>query len=303
MRWLAATVSIGLAACSVYDDTLLRAGSTPDATLVRPPMSGTLAQANAGNAAPNLSTPPASLAADGGNAACVKSAPPDYCAQLPALTHPAQIDGAVECGLTLLPITPAGFRGSSDAPNQSASYAAAWSPQGLYVYVEVHGSEVAPHPPDQPIFCGDAVELFVDSDANYDDTGAYKANGTMQFVVAAPTAGASGTMDAQRFVQGKPQGAWVTPALRVSALADGYSVEALIGAADLGLWNWSPMTQLGFSIGLDLAAAPGGAGPSPSGCAEQAGQFFLRVTDPHGACDGGPWCDARAFCTAQLLAE
>jgi hypothetical protein len=246
---LAATVSIGLAACSVYDDTLLRAGSTPDATLVRPPMSGAMAQASAGRAASSVTTPPGAVAADGGSAPCVKSAALDYCAQLPALTHPPQIDGIVECGLTLAPVKPVGVRGLTDAPNQSASYAAAWSPQGLYVYVEVHGSAAAPHPPDQPIFCGDAVELFVDSDAKFDDTGAYKTNGTMQFVVAAPAPGAAGAMDAQRFVQGKPQGAWVTPALRVSARSDGYSVEALIGGADLGLWQWSPMTQLGFSIG------------------------------------------------------
>jgi hypothetical protein len=302
MRRLLAAIWIGLSACSVYDDSLLRAGSTPDAALVRPPpAAGATAQASAGSAAPGLATSAGSLAADGGNTTCVKNAPSDYCAALPALTHPPQIDGALECGLTLAPVPPAGWRGPSDAPGESASYAAAWSPQGLYVYVEVHGGS-APHTAEQPIFCGDAVELFVDSDAQWNDDGSYDPSGTMQFVIAAPAIGAAApAMDAQRFVQGKPQGAWVTPALRVSALADGYSVEALIGGADLGLWQWSPATQLGFSIGLDLAPAAGAAGPSPSGCAEQAGQFFLRVTDPHADCDGGPWCDTHAFCSAQLL--
>ena len=299
MRWLPAVVWIGLGACSVYDDGLLRAGSTPDATLMRPaPAANVVMPELAGSPALAADGGSPAPAADGGSPACVNAAQLDYCAALPGLTHAPAIDGALECGLTLLPVTPVGFKGPGDAPDKRASYAAAWSSTGLYVYVEVHGGPPAPHAPEQPIFCGDAVEVFVDSDATWNDDGTYDATGTMQFVIAAPGAA---TMDAQRFLQGKPQGAWVTPALRVSALADGYSVETLIGAADLGLWQWTPEMQLGFSIGLDLAAVPGAAGPSTSGCAEQAGQFFLHVAEPHGDCDGAPWCDARAFCDAQLL--
>ena len=51
------------------------------------------------------------------------------------------------------------------------------------LYVEVHGDAITPHSAEQPIFCGDAIELYVDADARNDDAGSYDPTGTMQFVI------------------------------------------------------------------------------------------------------------------------
>jgi hypothetical protein len=308
MHWMFAAALVWFVGCSVYDDGLLRPGAIAssatraEAGPAVPSMPTSGAPAGSGAAPGNPGEPrdagATQPAADGGES-CVLRAPPDYCAQLPALPHPPTIDGLLECGLSLSPMQPLGWKGTNPAPAKQASYAAAWHRDGLYVYVEVHGEPIVPHPASEPLFCGDAVEIYVDADAQSDDAGAYDAMGTMQFVVAAPAATApEPTMEAWRFIQGKPQGAWISKALRVTALPDGYSVETFIGAADVGLWEWSPKDQLGFSIAIDVGDAPA---PTRSGCIAQSGQFFLRLGDPRGACPGEPWCDASAFCDAELL--
>jgi hypothetical protein len=129
-----------------------------------------------------------------------------------------------------------------------------------------------------------------------DDADAGYAAGTMQFVVAAPAA-ADAPIDAWRFVHGDPQGAWVSPNLHTTLRPDGYSVEALITAADIGLWHWSPIGQLAFNLAIDVSGAE--ADPALR-CGRQLGQFFLRVGQPEGSCRGEPWCDVRAFCEAAL---
>jgi len=291
MRWMFAVFAIWFGGCSVYDEDLL-SQSPQRITTVRPTEPGAEATFPAPTDAGTKDT-----SGDATAQTCVLAAPPNYCAALPSLPQPPLIDGSLECGLTLSPIPPLGWTGAGAEPDKSASYAAAWHRDGLYVYVEVHGGAIRPHPPEQPIFCGDAVELYVDSDAETDDAGMYDSSGTMQFVVAAPSATAP--MDAFRFIQGAPQGGWISQLLRVTPLADGYSVEALITGADLGLWEWHPNAQLGFSIVIDVAGTDGP--PSREGCTAQSGQFFLRLGEPHGSCPGQPWCDARAFCDAQLL--
>jgi hypothetical protein len=235
-------------------------------------------------------------AADGGVMQCVVDTVSSYCTALPALLGAPVIDGELECGLRLLPLGPEGWTGSG-TPSKRASYAAAWHSDGLYLYVEVRGDAIRPHPTGQPIYCGDAVELFVDADANLDDGGAFDANGTMQLVIAAP-ASESGDIDAMRFIQGAPQGAWFSKSLRTRRLPneEGYSVEALIAAPDLNLWQWTPSMRIGFSLGIDVAAVGAAAGS----CSGRAGVFYLRVVEPDPGCAGEPWCDVRAFCRPGL---
>ncbi len=294
MRWMFAVFALCVGGCSVYDEDLLSQSPQRITTARAPDEAGSAAATMAlPTDAGTVDTSPDARAAQ----TCVLHAPGDYCAALPSLPEPPRIDGTLECGLTLSPIQPLGWSGAGAEPDKTASYAAAWHRDGLYVYVEVHGGATRPHPPGQPIFCGDAVELYVDADAETDDAGTYDSSGTMQFVVAAPSATAP--MDAFRFIQGAPQGAWISPSLRVTPLADGFSVEALITGADIGLWEWHPNMQLGFSIVIDVAGSTGL--PTREGCTEQSGQFFLRLGAPHGSCPGEPWCDARAFCQAQLL--
>lgn len=274
--------------CSAYDEGLLTGAR------------GKLAAAGGAAEAPRVpgesQVPVAMPAADGGMVRCVADAGEDYCGALPALPGLPLIDGRLECGLHLSPMATLGWHGSTELPSKRASYAAAWRDDGLYLYVEVHGDAITPHPTEEPIFCGDAIELYVDADARNDDSGSYDATGTMQFVIAAP-AGEGAAIEAAKFIQGVTQGPWISRALRTTRLPDGYSVEAFIGAADIGLWEWTPSARVGFSVGVDIS---GPGGPAANGCTNRAGQLFLRVSEPRGQCLGEPWCDAGAFCHAEL---
>jgi hypothetical protein len=290
MRSLVVLTLFGLFGCSVYDEALVSPADRASLQVERRGVAGSVSQPAAIDSAGHS-------AADGGSA-CAASPALDYCTQLPHLPAAPAIDGALECGLTLSPMPPTGWKDPDAPADKRASYAAAWHRDGLYVYVEVHGTPIVPHPASEPIFCGDAVELYVDSDAETDDAGTYDDMGTMQFVIAAPSGAPA--PDAWRFKQGESRGAWITKALQVSPAADGYSVEAFITAADVGLWQWNPTGRVGFSLAIDIASERANL-PTREGCASKAGQFFLRLGDPHTSCPGEPWCDAKAFCSAALL--
>jgi Carbohydrate family 9 binding domain-like len=290
MHVLVALASLALLGCSVYDDSLVRPSEQVSSRVAWPGVAGSASLRSATDSA-------ARPAADGGMSCAIVPAL-DYCARLPKLHAAPTIDGTLECGLTLSALPPTGWKDLEASPEKRASYAVAWHRDGLYVYVEVHGAPVAAHAAGEPIFCGDAVEVYVDSDAETDDAGTYDAMGTMQFVVAAPT-GAQGP-DAWRFSQGESQGAWISKSLAVTSTPDGYSVEAFITAADLGLWQWNPTDRLGFSVAIDVASERTTL-PIREGCGSKSGQFFLRLGEARATCPGEPWCDAKAFCSAALL--
>lgn len=214
------------------------------------------------------------------------------CELLPRLPAAPVLDGAPECALVLHTLA----QGERAAPAARAvRYAAAFTDTGLYLYVAVSGLPVQPHAADQPLFCGDAVELFVDADGVLDAHGAYESSGTMQFVVGAPVAG--GGIEAGKFMQGKPFGPWVSKGLWAAATPDGYAVEALISASDLGMWDWQPTGQLGFDLAVDFA----GSGASvESVCATARTQLLLKVANEAPPCAGQPWCDTRSFCVPRL---
>lgn len=81
-------------------------------------------------------------------------------------------------------------------------------------------------------------------------------------------------------------------------VADGYVVEALITATDLGLATWTPTVaaSLGFDLGVDFGA-PG----ADSSCMNLGGALVLRSLPmvPDGGC-GRPDCTPTAFCTPRL---
>jgi hypothetical protein len=276
-------------ACSVFDERLLE--NHVDASVMATRLVPTALDAGA--------LPPAHVEQAGAAAmtsvACVQSTGEDFCSNLPKLPGAPKIDGVLECGLALRPVEPLGWNGAGPPPSKLASYAAAWRPEGLYLYVHVSEQPLAPHPGDQPLFCGDAVELYVDAQQADDDAGTY-GMGAMQFVIAAPTP--SSMMEAARFSNGVPQGAWISSNFHTISTPDGYSVEALITAADVGLWQWTPNARIRFSIAIDIAGAPGDA---KLRCGLQAGQYFLKVSGATAGCKGEPWCDVRAFCSAGLL--
>jgi hypothetical protein len=275
---LGAALLLGISACSVYDDALLEsratagqaigAGQASASGAVTGGASGSLSGA-AGGGATDAAAGGGSGSPDGGTRAqaCVEHSGRDYCSLLPEIPAAPVIDGEIECGLEPIPLAPIAWNGSQPLPSVQAHYAAGWRADGLYVYVAVTGAPIHPHPAAEPIYCGDAVEIYVDGHGDDADAGAYEGAGAMQFVIAAPDA------------------------------VDGYAIEALITGPDIGLWEWAPKQQLSFGLAVDVSAPADSAGLR---CGLQLGQFFLRVAAPSGACSGEPWCDVRAFCDAAL---
>jgi hypothetical protein len=240
-------------------------------------------------------------------AECSPPAIDDHCARIGALSTPPVIDGTVDCGARLLELTPTGWNGAQAMPAHRTLLAAAARPDGLYVYIEVHGGvPPRPHPAGSYIDCGDAVEIYIDADGVIDTLGAYSKPGTMQFIVAAPSPAAPTTIEAMRFVGGETQGAWLSQQVRTALLPDGYAVEAFITASDLELTAWAPGSRIGLDIAVDVAAdAP--VVPSEPMCEMRLGQYFMRMggddEDDAGICHGKPWCDTRAFCTPEIAAR
>jgi hypothetical protein len=230
--------------------------------------------------------------------ACTRTDAEDYCAALPALSKVPVIDGELDCGPALVTLEGVGWTGPESSPvNHKTSFAAAWREDGLYVYVQVRGQVPVPHPADQPIFCGDGIELYIDADGDVDKAGNYNKSGAVQLVVSAPSTQEGLTLDAERFLNGISQGVWLSNGIKTVMSSDGYDLEAFITAGDLGLGEWPSSGRVGFDIAINLGGDSNGADPN---CGSRLGQYFLRVTSPSKACSGAPWCDTRAFCIAQL---
>src|SRR5207248_4373842 len=123
------------------------------------------------------------------------------------------------------------------------------------------------------IYCGDAVEVFVDSDAMYSNPPNYDTTGTAQLVASAPATASDAAMigneyQQQAVVSGPWQGefgTWPTPT--------GYVLEAFMQAPALYLPTWS--LAAGQRIGLDAAIDVSGM---PIECGTRAGQYFVHVT-------------------------
>ena len=237
-------------------------------------------------------------ASDPDGAACVGASTNDYCAALPQLLAPPLIDGALDCGPPLLPLEPTAWNGAAPIPTgHTAQLALGYRHDGLYAYLEVRGQTPVPHPSGSAIYCGDAIELYVDADGAIASDGAYDQPGTMQLIFAAPASELAPNPHAERFVAGASQGVWTSSEHRIAWLADGYAVEAFITAADLGLTSWMPATALGLDVVIDVSGPEG----AELRCGRQLGQYFLRVSSlTPSDCNGEPWCDARAFCTPSL---
>jgi hypothetical protein len=229
---------------------------------------------------------------------CVQADVEDYCTQLPTLSQAPVIDGELDCGPPLMVLEPVGWNSAEPIPaNQVTRFAAASRPDGLYFYVEVRGNSPVPHQNGQPVYCGDAIELYVDADGTVDENGNYDQPGAVQLVVAAPSAQEDRSLDAERFENGVSQGIWISKSVKTVILSDGYGLEAFLVAADLGLWDWPSSDRIGFDIGINIAGDSTGAAP---GCGLRLGQYYLRVSSTTDPCGGAPWCDTRSFCISEL---
>ena len=227
----------------------------------------------------------------------------DYCVELPSLPDPPVIDGLLECGVLLKPVTPIGWTGGVTPPDATAEYAVAWRADGVYFFVRVHDATLVPAGPSQRTWEGDAVELFVDDDGTYRSPPAYDVPGSRQLIVAAPENAITPETRGELWAFGNNGSfeKWGSNEFGAYPVSDGYVVEAFVRAPDLNL----PSIALaaGAHIGMDLSidvSYPSPQSPDAAEPGNRLGQYFLQV----GETDAGtllPPFDVRAFCRPVLV--
>jgi hypothetical protein len=247
----------------------------------------------------------APVAADSPALADAPCAPPptDPCVELAPLASAPSIDGVLEPCLAMRDVAPVGWTDVASIPAGIAVRAAfAWRPDGLYAYVEVDDpSRYAPTPPDDA-YCGDAIEIYVDADATYARESEYDDPGTVQLIVAAPAASEVSSTFGQRWVLRGATTVWPATRFAMVARPDGYALETLISASDIGIASWSlaPGARIGLDLALDVSTPDGSLVTDPIDCGTRLGQFFLRTVPRRGVDCGEPYCDTRAFCSPVL---
>jgi hypothetical protein len=232
-------------------------------------------------------------------AACdADAAAANPCATVVPLAGPPVIDGVLECGLALSPID-LNWRGTEPPPvGITASAVAAWRPDGLYVFFSVHKPDRNPAPTSQPIWCGDAAEILVDSDGHFNAPPNYDDPGTRQFILAVPPDDHTSVSQAEIYLSTNFLAAWRSTQYRSYPQPYGYDVEAFVVASDLGLATWSLAS--GANVGLDLTIDVGLA--TPDSDASECGGYLRGQFNMHvgGSGCGHPSCDVGAFCTPVL---
>jgi hypothetical protein len=236
---------------------------------------------------------------------CTPRPASDYCTQLPALAQPPHLDGILDCGPALIDLPAAGWNSTASLPTDNhARYAVAWRPDGLYFYVEVDDALVSPAlASDVDPWCGDGVELYVDSDGTYVSAPDYDYPGAIQLLATAPPpdAGTALAVDARYHTRSELRvGDW-TATRHVTVLrAGGYALEAFVAAADLDLSLWQLVS--GGTVGLDIAINVSVTDPSQKvACGSSLGQYYLRLSRlPCNSDNCRPYSNAAAFCTARL---
>jgi hypothetical protein len=241
--------------------------------------------------------------ADDASLAPVLPPPGDFCEAVHPLAAPPLIDGVLEPGLSLRTISKAHWVGLRAPPaDQEAAYAVAYRPDGVYVFVAVTDSTRLPALPADYEFCGDAVEIYLDSDGAFPMAPSYDVPGTVQFVAAAPVDAVTPAMRASRWNNVTfLLGSWTSSEFGTFPSATGYSFEAIFRAADLGLVSWtlSPGDSIGLSVAIDVAVQPNEPGAV---CGDRLDQYFNRIDTTSGlACGVGAYCSTYAFCSAGLL--
>ncbi|MBN2193440.1 MAG: hypothetical protein JW751_11545 [Polyangiaceae bacterium] len=227
----------------------------------------------------------------------------DYCRELPALVAAPTIDGVLDGGFPLLPVIPVGWSGKTALREGIAmSYAAAWRPDGVYLFISVNDPERNPAREDDPVWMGDAVEIYVDSNGVYPPANAWDDPGARQFVIGAPEDDATPSARGEHYIVNETGVEWESTEFVALPTPTGFAVEVFIVALDLGLADWS--LSAGDAVGIDL----GHDVSFPIGVTGWAGnrdsQYFLRLLDPRTYTgDDFPFFNENAFCTAVLLPE
>jgi hypothetical protein len=280
------------------------AGGAPDAQ----GDGGLDASAESGDATDAPATPDT-----GADSSCsMTSAVVDYCTELPPLPAAPVIDGVLDCGPALVSFTAVGWRGAVPLfpAGNSASVAAAWRPDGIYVFMAVTTPAAFPADPTSQVYYGAGVEVFVDDDGAYANPPAYDNPGTMQVIATAPAppdAGAYATPDASadaavdaltdgpvdapadapaavpndghRGVHYRNEvllGPWSPSEFGTFPTPGGFVFEGFITAADLGLSSWTLAAgqSVGFDVAVDVSFTTFGMVGFEG---HRAGQYFFHV--------------------------
>jgi|HubBroStandDraft_1064217.scaffolds.fasta_scaffold12031_6 hypothetical protein len=231
---------------------------------------------------------------------CVTSPDIDYCSGLPLLPAPPVIDGVLDCGPALVPLVPVDWSGPAPLPpfpaGNSASLAAAWRPDGLYVFMSVTTPAAIPADLSSPVYYGAGVEVFVDSDGLFPAAPNYDNPGAIQLVVAAPPSQTMPGTWGEGYRNAVDQGPWASTQFSTFPTPTGFVFEGFVVAADLGLATWALASaiQIGFDVAVDVSYTTA-AMTGPQG--HRVGQYFLHVgASPIGL----PYSDPRSFCTPLL---
>lgn len=278
------------------------ASMTSDASNSRPDTSVTQ---DASDVTPDGEAMDAAGATDAGSGSGCTTVTKDYCTKLPALAAPPQLDGVLDCGPGLVDIPTTSWNTSQTLPSDNhARYAAAWRPDGLYLYVEVDDMLRLPAlASDVDPWCGDGVELYADSNGTFTSAPDYDYPGAIQLIAAAPARNANTSLaiDARYHTRSQQRvGNWAAARHVMVPRDDGYALEAFIAAADLDLTTWT--LAAGSSVGFDIAINVSVASETQNGsCGYNLGQYYLRVSRTPCSTDScRPHTTASAFCTASL---
>jgi hypothetical protein len=239
------------------------------------------------------------------DATCPVSTVVDYCASLPPLPAPPVIDGILDCGPALVPMPPLDWVGPSPLPafpvGNSASLAAAWRPDGLYVFVAVTTPAAFPADAASPAFYGAGVEIYVDSDGVFTSAPNYDDPGAIQLVVTAPPDATTPSQRGEGYRNAADEGPWASTQFGAYPTATGFVFEGFVVAADLGLSTWA--LGSGDPVGFDVAVDVSYATEAMTGAqGHRVGEYFFHVgtVSTDGAATGPPYQDPRSFCTPTL---
>ena len=95
-------------------------------------------------------------------------------------------------------------------PEAAISYAAAWHPRGVYLFVAVRDPTRAPRADGVAPWCGDAVHLFVDADGAYGAAPDYDDPGTRQFILVPPADEGAERRDGSVWMPEEGRGPWAS---------------------------------------------------------------------------------------------
>jgi hypothetical protein len=233
---------------------------------------------------------------------CPNPGPPDYCATIASLPTEPVLDGILECGVPLQRFTAADYY-PLNGPLPSglmASFAAAWRPDGLYVYGQLEGSNDDPAIAPEGAYCGDDLEIYVDHDGVF--SAMYDTDGTRQLLIAAPPPGMATGGFAQIYRNRVFQADWADTHWVSRRIGGVVHFEAMVSAADLGLASWSlaAAQHIGFDMGLTLGTGGTSDGGTDAGsCHHILGHFYFRLAPGDAGCSQ-PSCDPLAFCMPAL---